>query len=104
LVTWLSAIFGISAVTSARNVGAPALPFGAAKTVFADWLANVPVRVPDPVTGELVTVINAGSDNPTEVTVPLVGFVQEGASVVPFEVRTCPAVPLPSNAVVLAAD
>ena len=43
------------------NEGAPALPSGAANTVFADWLASVPVNVPEPVTGELVTVINEGN-------------------------------------------
>lgn len=40
----------------------------------------------------------------TEVTVPVVGVVQVGARVVPAEVRTCPAVPLASMAVVPAAD
>jgi hypothetical protein len=100
----LAALLGISADTNARNVGAPALPLGAANTVFAAWLASVPVNVPEPVTGDPVTVINAGRDNPTEVTVPVVGVVHEGASVVPFEVSTCPAEPLASNAVVLAPD
>jgi hypothetical protein len=47
--------------------------------------------------------MNAGRDNPTEVTVPLVGFVQVGAPAPP-EVKTCPEVPTPDIDVVPAPD
>lgn len=54
------------------NVGAAAEPVeGPAKTVFAFWLANVTVRVPDVVTGLLLTVKTLGILKSTLVTVPL---------------------------------
>ena len=40
----------------------------------------------------------------TAVTVPVVGVAQVGARVVPAEVKTCPAAPFASIAVVAAAD
>jgi len=58
---------GMSAATSARNVGVPVEPFGAAKTVFAVSDARVAVRTPDDVTGEPVTVKILGNANPTEI-------------------------------------
>src|SRR2546425_9241304 len=64
-------IAGISAPTRARKVGAAAPPLeGPLKTVFALWLANAPVNVPEVVTGEPVTLKIAGSAKPILVTVP----------------------------------
>jgi len=62
----------MSAATSARNVGVAAAPVvGPAQTKLAVWVANVPVRVPEPVTGEPETVrMLEGSARATEVTVP----------------------------------
>ena len=77
VVDWFSV--GMSAATMERNVGAPAAPFGAARNVFAVWLAKllgttdkvppsvklpVLVTVPDSVKPETVPV------PPTEVTPP----------------------------------
>ena len=62
---------GISAPTSALNVGAEAAPVvGPAQTALADWVASVPVSVPEPVMGEPVTVNIAGRDRATLLTVP----------------------------------
>ena len=61
----------MSAVVNALKVGAAAAPLdGPAKIAFAAWVVSVPVNVPLLVTGELVTVIIEGNDNPTDVTVP----------------------------------
>jgi hypothetical protein len=67
---------GRSALTSARGVTAPEVPFGLATTRFA--LSDVPVivKVPDEVIGVLPTVNHAGTLNPTEVTVPDAAFTQ----------------------------
>jgi hypothetical protein len=62
---------GMSAATRARNVGAPAVPFGAAKIVLAVWDCSVAVSVPLPVTGDPDTENNAGRPRPTLVTLPL---------------------------------
>lgn len=63
---------GISDATKDLKVGAAAAPVvGPANTVFAVWVANVPVNVPEVVTGELLTVINDGRLKPTDVTVPV---------------------------------
>lgn len=54
-----------------RKVGAAAAPVvGPANSVLAVCVASVPVSVPDVVTGDPLTVINEGSDNPTLVTEP----------------------------------
>jgi hypothetical protein len=67
----LIVVDGISAFTIDLNVGAAADPVvGPANTRFADWLANVPVKVPDVVTGDPDTVIIEGRERATEVTVP----------------------------------
>jgi hypothetical protein len=70
VVFWLR--MGISAGTINRKVGAPALPLGAAKNVFADWLFNEDrVSVPALVTGLPVMLNNpVESARPTAVTVP----------------------------------
>jgi len=61
----------MSASWRARKDGAPAEPLGAANTVFAVWLVNEPVSVPEPVTGEPVTLnTEPGSDRATLVTEP----------------------------------
>jgi hypothetical protein len=79
VVFWFSV--GISAATKARNVGTPAAPFGAAKIVFAVWLAkfdgvtaSVPLRVrlPEDVTvPERLRPLTVPVP-PTDVTVPVV--------------------------------
>ena len=69
VVFWFSV--GTSAATMARKVGVPAEPLGAAKKKLAVWLAKVPVKVPEVVTGEPETVKILGRDNPTEVTLPV---------------------------------
>ena len=80
---------GISDATKARNVGAEAPPdVGPAKTVFAVSVANVPVSVPELVTGEFVTVKIEGSERPTLVTVPVVGVVHVGVAPAPALVNT----------------
>jgi len=65
-VSW----FGISAATIARNTGAPAIPSGAAKNVFAVWEFNENVSVPDTVTGDPDAVKIDGTERATDVTVP----------------------------------
>ena len=66
---------GISAVTSARNVGVAELPVvGPASTVLAVCVTSVGASVPELVTGEPGTVElyrTPGIDKPTLVTVPL---------------------------------
>src|SRR2546421_11696668 len=81
---------GISAATSARNVGVAAAPeAGPAKTVFAVCVVNDPVNVPDEVTGEPVTLkTETGSANPTLVT-PAAGVAQLMVPPV-VELSTCP--------------
>lgn len=61
---------GMSAATSERNVGMPAEPFGAAKTVFADSLASTAVSVPVEVTGLFDTEKMLGNARPTLETLP----------------------------------
>ena len=62
---------GMSAATSARKVGVLALPDpGPANTVLIASEARVIVRVPEDVTGLLVTVKMLGADKPTLVTDP----------------------------------
>jgi hypothetical protein len=63
---------GRSAPTKARNVGVAAEPVvGPAQTWLADWVARVPVSVPDVVIGEPETVkMLDGNASPTLVTVP----------------------------------
>src|SRR6266550_3408579 len=63
-------IDGRSAATSARNVGVPVEPFGAAKTVFVVSVASVTPSVPAPVIGEPETAIIDGTVMATDVTVP----------------------------------
>jgi hypothetical protein len=61
----------MSAATRARKVGVPALPDpGPANTVLIASEARVIVRVPEDVTGLLVTVKMLGADKPTLVTDP----------------------------------
>src|SRR6185312_1798063 len=60
---------GISAPTNSLNVGAPALSLGAPQNVFAASLALVSVNVPDPVTGDPLTVNSPGAEKPTLETV-----------------------------------
>ena len=43
---------------------------GEAKNKFEFWEAQAAVKVPEEVTGELVTVKSLGIESPTEVTVP----------------------------------
>ena len=76
---------GTSADTMARNVGVDALPVvGPAQTVFADWVASVPVSVPEEVTGEPETVmIEDGSASPTLVTVPVPALPLLAAVILP---------------------
>src|SRR5437660_739687 len=61
---------GRSAATNARKVGTAAAPDdGPAKTVFAVCVVNVPVKVPEPVTGDPLTLkTETGSASPTLVT------------------------------------
>src|SRR6516225_6008495 len=62
---------GMSAATSARKAGAAGAPVvGPAHTVLAVSVALVAVSVPDPVTGDPVTVNSAGKLKPTLVTEP----------------------------------
>jgi hypothetical protein len=61
---------GMSAETSARNEGVPALPFGAAKTWFAVWDARDSAIVPLEVTGDPETEMKLGAVRATLVTVP----------------------------------
>ena len=60
----------MSATTNALKVGVPALPFGAAKKVFAVSELRVAVNVPAPVTGDPETLNIEGKDRPMLVTVP----------------------------------
>ena len=61
----------MSVVVNALKVGAAAEPLdGPAKIEFTACVVNVPVNVPLLVTGELVTAMIDGKDNPTDVTVP----------------------------------
>lgn len=64
----------MSDATMVRNVGTPAEAFGAAKNVFALWLASVPVSVPLDVTGEPETVKIDGNESPTLVTYESAGM------------------------------
>lgn len=58
-------------MSNVRNVGAAAAPEpGPARTVFAVWVANDAVNVPDVVTGLPLTVNIAGMAKATLVTVP----------------------------------
>ena len=96
VVFWLSV--GISAATIALNVGAPAAPLGAAKNVFAVWLAKLDGKtdkVPPRVIVPVVVIVPPVSVSPltvpevaTEVTVPVVGVVHVGEADVPPEVNT----------------
>ena len=63
-------IEGISAATKVRKLGVPAVPFGAANTVFAVSLAKVTANVPATVIGEPETEKMLGIDKPTELTGP----------------------------------
>jgi hypothetical protein len=61
----------MSAVVKDLKVGVAAAPLlGPAKRELTAWVVNVPVNVPLLVTGELVTAMIEGNDNPTDVTVP----------------------------------
>ena len=97
-VSWLQPIdkdaAGMSAATSARNVGAAAAPVvGPAQTRFAACVASVTASVPVVVTGEPPTEKIAGMDNATEVTVPPPPpDTVAGAHSVPLHCRTWPAV------------
>jgi hypothetical protein len=71
LVILLVSREGMSAATRERKPGVPALPLGAASTVFADSLVQLAVRVPLPVTGLPLTENPVGMLSPTLVTVPL---------------------------------
>jgi hypothetical protein len=89
-------MFGMSAATSARNVGASEPPVaGPAKIVFAVCVASVAVSVPVDVTGDPVTVKIAGIDNPTLVTAP--AFV---AVITPLEIE----MPVPGVTFVIPMD
>ena len=62
----------MSAVVKDLKVGAAAAPLlGPAKIELTAWVVSVPVNVPLVVTGEFVTAIIDGNDNPTDVTVPV---------------------------------
>jgi hypothetical protein len=61
---------GMSAETSARKEGVPALPFGAANTWFAVWDARESAIVPLEVIGEPETEMKLGAVSATLVTVP----------------------------------
>src|SRR5258705_8275332 len=75
---------GMSAATSARNVGAAAEPeVGPAHTWLADALALVIASVPEPVTGEPDTENSAGTVSPTLVTVPAAAKTANVRAVVP---------------------
>ena len=80
-------------MVNALKVGAAAEPLdGPAKIVFTAWVVNVPVNVPLLVTGELVTAMIDGNDNPTEVTVPVpYGKAGMSAVVSARKVGTAPA-------------
>ena len=66
------AMAGMSAATSARNVGAAAEPLpGPAKTMFAFWFANDTASVPLVVMGEPATDRKLGTLSATLVTEPL---------------------------------
>ena len=71
---------------------------------------SIPVTVVDNVIAGVVPALATVPANPladtteTVDTVPVVGVVQIGASVVPDDVRTCPALPLPNIKVVFNAD
>mgnify|MGYP000724067725 CR=1 FL=1 len=91
---------GMSPATSARNVGAAALPdAGPENTRFAVCVASEPVSVPDVVTGEPVTVNMAGNASDTLVTVPkpenVVGIQDE-----PDQPKYCPTVAPPLDSCV----
>ena len=84
-VTCDSAMFGISAATSDRNVGAPVAPFGPAKTLFAAWLVKLNERV-GVVVAVATLVLNSGERLPelklVTVPVPDPGNVWPGAKVI----------------------
>ena len=61
---------GMSALTSARKVGAPELPFGAMNTWLAVWLASDSAMVPEVVIGLPATDRNDGAVSATLETVP----------------------------------
>src|ERR1035437_8658069 len=69
--------FGISAAARARNTGVPPPCEGAAKTVAAACEFNDAVRVPEPVTLEVVTLKIEGKLRPTDVTDPVAGVAHE---------------------------
>ena len=76
-----------------RDRGCAVLEVGPAKTKFADWFTHVNAKVPDPVTGEPVTLKWAWAFNPTDVTVP----VPPVAEIVVF-VPTCEIeIPVPAT-------
>jgi len=60
----------MSDATKARKFGAPAVALGEANTRLELCEARVADRVPDEVTGLPLTVKIAGSERPTDVTVP----------------------------------
>ena len=69
--------FGKSAPTSARKVGAFALPLdGPAKIVLADCVLSDPVSVPDVEIGLPLTENMEGNAKLTDVTVPVVDKMQ----------------------------
>ena len=71
VVSLLVSSTGISAGTRERKLGAVPAPLaGPASTRLALWLVRAAVRVPVPVTGELVTLNRPGRARPTLVTVP----------------------------------
>jgi hypothetical protein len=90
---------GMSAATSALNVGAPATPSGDANTRLAVWDANVNDSVPLPVTGDPVTLKIDGALSPTDVTVPPPPGVAHAPS--PRRNVVAFAVPLPNRAVAI---
>src|SRR2546423_7133288 len=82
---------GRSATTRDRNVGIAFAPDdGPAKTVFAGWVTNDPVSVPDVVTGEpLMEKTETGRASPTLVTEPSPTEAQLIAPAI-VELKTCP--------------
>lgn len=70
VVILAASMLGRSAATSARNVGAPVTPSGAANTAFALCVARARVSVPVVVTGDPVTLKMDGAARATLVTVP----------------------------------
>src|SRR5437016_4759917 len=82
---------GRSATTRDRKVGIAFAPdVGPAKTVFAGWVTNDPVNVPEVVTGEpLIENTETGRASPTLVTEP---SPTEAQLIAPpaVELSTCP--------------